>query len=173
MGRPCLKGAVDLRFAILLTHGDPRLAYLFSRHLVIYGPNDCWLWRGGKDRGGYGIFSYWVPETKTFRSVRAHRFSYRCVHGAVPPLLDHKECDTPACVNPSHVVGATPRENTLRSNLAPAAINARKTECINGHPFSGDNLRHRRSGGGRDCVACMRAKYLRLKAKLCTAGVQV
>jgi len=44
------------------------------------------------------------------------------------------------------------RDNILRSNCPPA-INARKTHCIRGHKFEGNNIKIT-SEGYRNCVKC-------------------
>jgi len=64
------------------------------------GPDDCWLWTASTAVGqlDYGRFKV---EGKT---VKAHRFSYILAHGAIAAgqMVRHK-CDTPRCVNPSHL----------------------------------------------------------------------
>jgi hypothetical protein len=68
--------------------------------------------------------------------------------------IDHL-CRVRHCVNPAHMEPVTPRENILRSPVALAAINARKTHCPQGHPLSGANL-YRTPQGFRACRECRR-----------------
>jgi hypothetical protein len=105
---------------------------------IIYTPR-CWLW-GGKInfRTGYGMF--------VFRGVilSAHHASLLLFRG-VRPARGHQEhtdhlCDITFCVRPDHLVITSARSNILRSRTALAAINARKTHCLRGHPLSGENL---------------------------------
>jgi hypothetical protein len=66
----------------------------------------CWLWTAGKFTQGYGNF------TVSGKSVKAHRFAYELLRGAIPDGLDldHK-CRNRACVNPAHLRPATRKQN--------------------------------------------------------------
>ena len=69
---------------------------------------DCWLWRAGCDKNGYGKF--WVNG----KTVRAIRFVYEWAYGEAPEdLFVCHTCDTPACVRPDHLWLGTSQENTL------------------------------------------------------------
>jgi HNH endonuclease len=112
-------------------------------------PNGCRLWLGHKTPKGYGTLSVGG------KTMRAHRLAYQLWRGAIPEgkVLDHVACDEPSCVNPWHVLPVTSGANTLRSVVIPAALNARKTHCVNGHEFTQENT-HERKSGGRRCRKC-------------------
>lgn len=147
---------------------DERTIEKFFRHVAISG--DCWHWTAScNTRNGYGQFGIKDADGK-WTMGRAHKVAYEILVGEVPAglVLDHTchtsdcaggiQCPHRRCVNPDHLCPVPQRDNVLRSN-APTAINGRKTECVNGHPFTPDNLyTWSDSGGGvhRWCVECRR-----------------
>lgn len=112
---------------------------------------DCWIWRGSRASLGYGQF----PIGK--RMTLAHRIAYTFIRGSIPDglVLDHL-CQNTSCVNPDHLDPVTHRENILRGS-SPHAINARKTSCPSGHPYSAENT-YIPASGGRKCRTCHRLR---------------
>lgn len=149
---PTEKGKQVRIYGITVTE---ELRERFLRSVNIDGPipefrsdlGNCWLWTGTIDkrpRKNYGKFS---PGRRL--TIGAHRFSFLISGQEIPKgkQLDHL-CRNPSCVRPSHLEPVTRRENILRGT-SPAAINARKTHCENGHPLVV------RSSGFRWCPICM------------------
>lgn len=130
-------------------------------HIKIELENDCWHYTGTKYPAGYGkVF-------KKNKTLLAHRASYEIFVGPIPSglTIDHL-CRNRSCINPKHLEPVTMRENTLRGNTLPG-INARKTQCKNGHSFDGVD----KKTGARKCSICIHQKYLNKKRGVGLVGI--
>lgn len=101
----------------------------------------CWLWIAAKNKG-YGLYKF------RGKQVRAARYSWFLLHGNWPTYTIDHLCKVVACVNPEHLEDVTLRVNRLRAG----SVNALKTHCPKGHPYSGKNLYM--NGKRRNCMAC-------------------
>lgn len=142
----------------------------FRSKLIFPEAGDCILWSGSTMWKGYGRFFIGG------RNVRAHRFSYalsselpadrpldHLCHNRDAACLGGDTCPHRRCVNPEHLEPVTPLVNVRRSPNAPASLNAAKTHCPKGHPYSGENLFVRKNGI-RECRECGRAETRRYLA---------
>lgn len=88
------------------------------------GDAGCMLWRGGLTSSGYG------EVRRAGKTLRVHRLVYELAHGHPPgqKLVRHT-CDTPACINPEHLLLGTTADNVadklLRCRQAVGAQNGR------------------------------------------------
>lgn len=135
--------------------------YWFTSRSVVDADTGCWVWQGAISNG-YG----WMGR-KDYRGG-VHRWAYLCLVGEIPEglHLDHL-CRNRACCNPGHLEAVDGRTNILRG-VAPSAVNATKTHCPEGHPYTPENTRPNRKG--RECRTCYRLwrrhQYRRDQAKL-------
>jgi hypothetical protein len=125
----------------------------------------CWEWQGQRDSNGYGRITVGSRTDGSITNSYVHIQVWIHTVGAVPEglVLDHVVCDNPACANPDHLEPKSRWANVARSATAATAINARKTECINGHPFDEGNTRYLKSGA-RACRTCGREAMRRWRA---------
>jgi len=83
----------------------------FWDRVEIGAPDECWLWRGRPNRGGYGYV--WFDG----RQERAHRVAYYLAQGEWPaPQCLHLPLDGQGphdrrCCNPLHLYAGTNRDN--------------------------------------------------------------
>lgn len=139
-----------------------RIGYFWAH---VQKTESCWLWTGrtiqssGKARYpriAVKIDGKWID-------VLAHRWSHEYFIGPIPEGLtvDHvkaRGCTSTLCVNPDHLEAVTQRENNLRGDTV-AAICARQTHCIHGHPFDEENTFYIPFKNGRQkrgCKECRR-----------------
>lgn len=129
-------------------------------HRIEPEPNSgCWIWIGARDQDGYGRTDR-MPGTRL-----AHRVIYQSLVGPIPEglTIDHL-CRVRCCVNPGHLEPVAHGINTLRGATV-TAVNAAKTHCIYGHPFTPKNT-YRRSNGNRRCRMCLNAAVRRYQRRL-------
>lgn len=121
------------------------------------GLDPCWIWQGADSGNGYGKISVAGKPRYT------HIVAYRLWVGEYEEglVLDHK-CLNRMCCNPGHLKPITMAKNTLIGS-SPAALNALKTHCLNGHPFDEINTKIRIRNGRkhRVCIVCRRERRRR------------
>ncbi len=124
------------------------------RSKVVITSKGCWQWQGPLDKDGYG--SFYLRR----KGRRSHRVAWYDAHGEIPQgMVINHVCMNRACVNVQHLELVTIRDSNLRDTRSPAAINARKTHCPEGHEYD------RIYAGQRYCSTCDAAKKKRLRAR--------
>lgn len=118
---------------------------------------DCWIWQGSVDTTGYGLIRIGGSLKKVHRAYLS-----ALGHDIDGKEVDHL-CRVHRCCRPDHLELVTHRENVLRG-IGPTAVNAAKTECVNGHEYTPENTFLRANGRGRDCRICRRDRLKRYRA---------
>ena len=96
----------------------------------------------------------------------AHQWAYEDMYGPIPAgyVVDHLchnadpnclggVCKHRSCINPGHLAAKTSGANTLAGDT-PAARNAAKTHCSQGHAFTPSNTYLGPTKGDRQCRMC-------------------
>lgn len=121
-------------------------------------PNGCWLWTRTKSPNGYG--HVYDRRIKKYRGAHSVALSLSLgVQVADLTQTNHK-CDVKLCCNPDHLYNGTQIQNQRDMSDRGRSAMQKKTHCIHGHPFSGDNLRIN-TRGERVCRTCDRATQKR------------
>lgn len=89
-------------------------AGIIARFHTKYQKSDggCWLWQAGSFPTGYGMVNLGRDMLGKQQTTYAHRVQYVLTNGPIEPgqVVMHA-CDTPACVNPAHLVLGTQGDN--------------------------------------------------------------
>lgn len=126
---------------------DERTWARFIAKVSLPNANGCMMWLKSTN-GKYG--QQWVGDIRT----SAHRLSYQFFNGVIPDgqLVRHT-CDNKLCVAPLHLILGTVQDNTDDMIERQGHPNSRKSQCVQGHPLSGENLRFS-SDGRLQCREC-------------------
>lgn len=82
----------------------------------------CWIWKGGLDKEGYGIFNH-----RTHK-IKSHRYSFgRFKEPIKKGLVICHTCDNPKCVNPDHLYQGTQIDNMKDVSIRKRWIRTKKS----------------------------------------------
>lgn len=119
---------------------------------VVVTASGCWLWQGHANSLGYGEMGF------KGRTWIITRLMWCATMGEFDPRLDIcHTCDTPACVNPTHLWAGSRSQNVVDSVEKGRHFLAAATHCKRDHPLSGENL-YVRNDGKRVCRICETAR---------------
>lgn len=93
----------------------------------------CYIWTGAVSRTGYGSFR------ASRKIVTAHRFAYERIYGEQPNKYICHKCDTPLCVNPSHMFSGD-----QYANMKDMSTKGRRGGPLGkAHHFSGSGIQRK------------------------------
>jgi hypothetical protein len=73
------------------------------------GQDECWYWKGAKNKKGYGLIGAGGDHGKL---LKASRVSWIINNGPIPEgMFICHHCDIPSCVNPKHLFIGTAQTN--------------------------------------------------------------
>ena len=88
----------------------------FRSYINTQAVTDCWVWQGQPHSMGYGVF------TINGKQWLAHRYAW-IIHNHAYPIQEVRHiCDNRPCVNPSHLL-----EGTHKQNMEDMALRGRST----------------------------------------------
>lgn len=100
----------------------------FWSHVSDKNENGCRLWTSYRNSDGYGKFRL------NGKSWSAHRFSYMIHFGNLKEMQVLHHCDTPHCVEPTHLWLGTQQEN-----IKDMCAKGRRRGELTNHYGSGEN----------------------------------
>lgn len=92
-----------------ITNISPAKIDLFWSYVEKKGPDECWLWRGGKCKARYPHFNI---DAKKGSERKVHRIAFFLANGRDANPLALHTCDVTQCCNPAHLFAGTGQDNT-------------------------------------------------------------
>ena len=92
---------------------DEKVIARFWSYVDIRSEDECWEWKRGRHRFGYGVF---YPQPRPNRGRLTHQFAYEVTKGSRGALFVLHKCDNPPCCNPAHLRLGTQADNMREMN---------------------------------------------------------
>lgn len=122
----------------------------FADKYVIEPNSGCWLWIGAATNAGYGLIGL-----EAGRNILATHAAL-ILDGRARPSPEHMachKCDTPSCVNPSHLFWGSQDENMADQQRKGRHWATVKSACKAGHLWTSENTRIGQDGR-KNCRIC-------------------
>jgi hypothetical protein len=135
------------------TYDDRWLERTFAR--CVQNENGCWIWQGPVAAKGYGLTNYRSKPTSAHRTV----FKVFYQKSLTSEQFVCHTCDTPACVNPMHLVLGDNSFNMADKTRKGRHHEQSVTHCPRGHEYNAQNTyRPPSNPNARGCKVCSRIR---------------
>jgi hypothetical protein len=118
----------------------------FWSKVDIRGEDECWPWKAGCFKNGYGQFYYGGRESG--HNVLANRMAFKLFYGGDPfPCMVLHRCDNPPCCNPEHFFLGDGKDNSrdcMEKGRHTTQVHGEKLargERIHNSTFTADDVR--------------------------------
>jgi hypothetical protein len=98
-------------------------------HVLLNPTDKCVEWPYGKDKDGYGHFTWWNKTRNAATTMKVPRLAFFFAYGYWPNPNCLHSCDNPPCFNPDHLRAGTTAENVQEMHSKGRAVNNRGTNC--------------------------------------------
>lgn len=134
----------------------------------ILEPEGCWLWTECCGPSGHGQLTI---DRKTYRVHQLAMYVYKNLDISQFITCHKIFCKRKNCFNPDHLYAGTSKSNAQDIVKAGDNLNSKKTHCLKGHSYQGDNLVINNLDK-RICYTCSRASLIksRLNKKILQKG---
>ena len=135
------------------------LAERYWEKVKVGGPDECWEWKAGKNKAGYGQIMVDHGDRKTM--IQATRVAWLLEEGDWPKQDMLHTCDNPGCCNPAHLYEGDDLQNMADAKERGRIATGERHWAKVRPDLIPRGMRANKSGLTDDDVLAIRARYVR------------